>query len=122
MNSYIIQYTVAYSSYNALQRPIICNSNPVKNNVCTTIKQGENSNMQNTKEMQPRWCPSGLSHTEKVRLQRLRKWGAMEQQIGEKPAKSTRTRKEWRPKQASSSTWIKYVYDRRFVKHHPKCF
>jgi hypothetical protein len=65
MNSYMIQYPVAYSNYNALQRPIVCNSNLVKNNVCTTIKQGENSNKQNAKEMQPRWCPSGLSHTQK---------------------------------------------------------
>jgi hypothetical protein len=104
MNSYTIQYPVAYSNYNALQRPIVCNSNLVKNNVCTTIKQGENSNKQNAKEMQPRWCPSGLSHTQKRRLQRLRKRGAMEQQIEEKPAKSTWTQKEWRPKQASSLT------------------
>jgi hypothetical protein len=72
--------------------------------MCTTIKQGENRNKQNAKEMQPRWCPSGLSHTQKRRLQRLRKRGAIEQQIEEKPVKSTRTRKEWRPKQASSST------------------
>jgi hypothetical protein len=104
MNSYMIQYPVAYSNYNALRRPIVCNSNLVKNNVSTTIKQGENSNKQNAKEMQPRWCPSGLSHTQKRRLQRLRKRGAMEQQIEEKPAKSTWTRKEWRPKQASSLT------------------
>jgi hypothetical protein len=104
MNSCMIQYLVAYSNYNALQRLIVCNSNLVKNNVCTTIKQGENSNKQNAKEMQPRWCPSGLSHTQKRRLQRLHKRGAMEQQIEEKPAKSTRTRMEWRPKQASSST------------------
>jgi hypothetical protein len=65
MNSYMIQYPVAYSNYNALQRPIVCNSNLVKNNVCTTIKQGENSNKLKAKEMQPRWCPSGLSHTQK---------------------------------------------------------
>jgi hypothetical protein len=77
MNSYMIQYPVAYSNYNALQRPIVCNSNLVKNDVCTTNKQSENSNKQNVKEMQPRWCPSGLSHTQKRRLQRLRKRGAM---------------------------------------------
>jgi hypothetical protein len=104
MNSYMIQYPVAYSNYNALQRLIVCNSNLVKNNVCTTNKQGENSNNQNAKEMQPRWCPSGLSHTQKRRLQRLRKRGAREQQIEEKPTKSKRTRKEWRLKKASSST------------------
>jgi hypothetical protein len=98
MNSYMIQYHITYSNYNALQRTIVCNSNLVKNNVCTTIKQGENSNEQNAKEMQPRWCPSGLSHVKKRRLQRLQKRGAMEQQIEEKPVKSTQTRKEWRPK------------------------
>jgi hypothetical protein len=62
MNSCMIQYPVAYSNYNALQRSIVCNSNLVKNNVCTTIKQGETTNTQNAKEMQPRWC---LSHTKK---------------------------------------------------------
>jgi hypothetical protein len=81
MNSYMIQYPITYSNYNALQRPIVCNSNVVKNNVCTTIKPGEHSNKQNAKDMQPRWCLSGLSHTQKRRLQRLRKRGAMEQQI-----------------------------------------
>jgi hypothetical protein len=113
----MIQYPVAHSNYNALQRPIVCNSNLVKNNVHTTIKQGENRNKQNAKEMQLRWCSSGLSHTQKRRLQRLRQQGAMEQQIEEKPAKSTRTQKEWRPKKASSSTWVKYVYNHNFVKH-----
>jgi hypothetical protein len=122
MNSYMIQYLIAYPNCNALQRPIVCNSNRVKNNVCTTIKQGENSNKQKAKEMQLRWCPIGLSHTQKRRLQRLRKRGAMEQQIEEKPTKSTRTWKEWRLKQASSSTWVKYVYGRCFVKHRPECF
>jgi hypothetical protein len=81
MNSYMIQYPFAYSNYNALRRSIVCNGNLVKKNVCTTIKQGENNNKQNAKEMHPRWCPSGLSHTQKRRLQRLHKRGAMEQQI-----------------------------------------
>jgi hypothetical protein len=39
MNSYMIQYPVAYSNYNALQRPIVCKSNLVKNNVCTLISK-----------------------------------------------------------------------------------
>jgi hypothetical protein len=51
MNSYMIQYCIAYSNYSALQMPIVCNSNLVKNNVDTTIKQGENSNKQNSKVM-----------------------------------------------------------------------
>jgi hypothetical protein len=78
MNSYMIQYPIAYSNYNTLQRPIVCNSNLVKNDVCITNKQGENSKKQNAKEMQPRWCSSSLSHTQRKRLQRLRKRGAME--------------------------------------------
>jgi hypothetical protein len=47
----MIQYPIAYSNYNSLQRPIACNSNLVKNNVCNTIKQGENINKQNAKDM-----------------------------------------------------------------------
>jgi hypothetical protein len=68
------------------------------------LRKVKNSNHQNSKEMQPRWCPSGLSNTYKRRLQRLHKRGAMEQQIEEKPVKSTRTLKEWRQKQVSTST------------------
>jgi hypothetical protein len=41
MNSYMIQYPITYSSCGALQRPIVCNNNLVKNNVCATIKEGE---------------------------------------------------------------------------------
>jgi hypothetical protein len=67
----MIQYPVAYSNYNALQRPIVCNSNLVKNNVCTTIKQGENNNKQEAEEMQPKWCPSGLSPTKKTEVAKI---------------------------------------------------
>jgi hypothetical protein len=47
---------------------------------------------------------SGLSHTQKRRLQRLCKRGAMEQQIEKKSAKSKQTQKERRLKHESSST------------------
>jgi hypothetical protein len=103
MKLYIIQYPIAYPS-GTLQRPVACSSNLVQSNVCTNIEAGEDNNKQNSKGMQLRWCPSGLSHTQKRKLQILRKRGAMEQPFEERPAKSTRTRKEWRLKQASTST------------------
>jgi hypothetical protein len=103
MQPYIVQYSPPYSKCGTLQRPIACKSNLVKGYVCTDIKQGEGSNKQHAKGMQPRWCPSGLSRTQKRKLQRLRKREAMEQQTEEKPAKPTRTRQEWRPKQVSAT-------------------
>jgi hypothetical protein len=65
MKSYMIQYPVAHPNYGELQRPIAYNNNMVKNNVCTTIKQSGGSHEQNSKGMQSRWCPSGLSRTQK---------------------------------------------------------
>jgi hypothetical protein len=62
MKPYMIQYPIAHPNYGTLQRPIAYNNNLVKNNVCATINQGAGSNEQNSKGMQPRWCPSGLSH------------------------------------------------------------
>jgi hypothetical protein len=59
--------------------------------------------------MQPRWCPLGLSHTQKRRLQRLRNQEIKEKEV--KPLKEVNKkkevpaspllsiRKEWRPKQ-----------------------
>jgi hypothetical protein len=40
MKTYMIQYPIAHPNYGELQRPIAYNNNLVKNNVCTTIKQG----------------------------------------------------------------------------------
>jgi hypothetical protein len=98
MKPYMIQYPIAHPNYGELQRPIAYNNNLVKNNACTTIKQGGGSNEQNSKGMQPRWCPSGLSHTQKRRLQRMRKQGSMEQSTVVTPTRSA-TRQVWRPKQ-----------------------
>jgi hypothetical protein len=98
MKSYMIQYPIAHPNYGKLQRPIAHNNNLVKNNVCATVKQGGGSNEQNSKGMQPRWCPSGLSRTQKRRLQRMRKQRSMEQSTAVTPARST-TKKVWRPKQ-----------------------
>jgi hypothetical protein len=98
MKPYMIQYPIAHPNYGKLQRPIAYNNNLVKNNVCATMKQGGGSNEQNSKGMQPRWCPSGLSRTQKRRLQRMRKQGSMEQSTAVTPARSV-TKKVWRPKQ-----------------------
>jgi hypothetical protein len=98
MKPYMIQYPIAYPNYGKLQRPIAYNNNLVKNNVCAAIKQGEGSNEQNSKGVQLRWCPSGLSRTQKRRLQRMRKQGLMEQSTAVTPARSA-TKKVWRPKQ-----------------------
>jgi hypothetical protein len=101
MKPYMIQYPIAHPNYGELQRPITYNNNLVKNNVCTTIKQGGGSNEQNSKGMQPRWCPSGLSRTQKRRLQRMRKQESMEQSTTVTPARSA-TKQVWRPKQVVS--------------------
>jgi hypothetical protein len=99
MKSYMIQYPIAHPNYGELQRPITYNNNLVKNNVCTTFKQGGDSNEQNYKRMQPRWCPSGLSRTQKRRLQRLQKQRSMEQPTVVTPMRSATTKQVWRPKQ-----------------------
>ena len=98
---YMKPYMITYSN---CDRPVVSSNNLVRSDACTTNKPGEDNNKQNSKGMQPRWCPSGLSHTQKRRLQRLRKRGAMRQRIEEKLAKPTQTRKEWRPKQMKTST------------------
>jgi hypothetical protein len=97
MKPYMIQYPIAHPNYGELQRPIAYNKNLVKNNVCTTIKQGEGSNEQNSKGMQPRWCPSGFSRSQKRRLQRMRKQGSMEQSTVVTSVRSA-TKQVWRPK------------------------
>jgi hypothetical protein len=94
----MIQYPIAHPNYGKLQRPIAYNNNLVKNNVCATIKQGGGRNEQNSKGMQPRWCPSGLSRTQKRRLQRMQKQGSMEQSTTITSARLA-TKKVWRPKQ-----------------------
>ena len=57
-----------------------------------------------SKYLQPRWCPSGLSHTQKRRLQCLRNKESMEQQAEVVPARSATMKQVWRPKQVGSSS------------------
>jgi hypothetical protein len=115
MNSYMIQYPIAYSSCGALQSPIVFNNNLVKNIVCATIKQGEDSNEQNSKGMQPRWCPSGLSHTQKRKLQWMRKQRSMEQPTVVTPMRSTTTKQVWRPKQVVPWVHSKFMANKAII-------
>ena len=69
---YMKPYMITYPN---CDRPVVSSNNLVRSDVCTTNKPGKDNNKQNSKDMQPRWCPSGLSHTQKRRLQRLRKRG-----------------------------------------------
>ena len=78
---YYIQYPSMYSSCIS-QRPI--SNNLVKKDL-NCSKEGEKNVKKDSKYLQPRWCPSGLSHTQKRRLQRLRKQESMEQQVEIKP-------------------------------------
>ena len=105
MHPYFIQYSSIYPSYGASQRPIVASNNLVKSKPDCS-KEGEKDIKQDNKYLQPRWCPSGLSHTQKRRLQRMRKKESMEQQVEVVPARSATMKQVWRPKQVvSSSAW-----------------
>jgi hypothetical protein len=94
---YIIQYLSTYPNCGASQRPIVANNNLVKREFVDS-KHGEKNMKQDSRYLQPKWCPSGLTHTQKRKLQRLRKQESVEHQSETKPARSTSIRKEWRPK------------------------
>ena len=97
-------YIISYPNYGALQQPIACNSNLVKNEACAIVKQCENNIKQDSMYLRPRWCPSGLSHTQKRRLQRLHKQESMEQQVEVEATKLAVVKKVWRPEQIASSS------------------
>ena len=96
MQPYGIQYPISYSKYGSSQRPITANGNLAKIGACA--KQSENNSKQGSKYTQPRWCPLGLSHIQKRRLQRLHKQESMEQQVDVEPTKPVIMKKVWRPK------------------------
>ena len=78
MHPHFIQYSPIYPSHGASQRPIVASNNLVKSkSKCS--QDGEKDVKQDNQHLQPRWCPSGLSHTQKRRLQRMRKKESMEQ-------------------------------------------
>ena len=103
MQSYYIQYPPMYPNHALLQRLIVASNNPVKQDVDCS-KENEKSKEQDSKYLQPRWCPSGLSLTQKRRLQRMRKKEAMEQQVEAVPKTSATMKKVWRPKQVVSTS------------------
>ena len=103
MLSYYIQYPSAYPNHASPQRPIVTCNNLVKEDVDCS-KADEKSEKQDSKYLQPKWCPSDLSHTQNRRLQHLRKKKAMEQQEEVMPMKSAITKKVWRPKQVVSAS------------------
>ena len=95
MQSYYIQYPPMYPNHASSQRPIVANNNLAKND----FGYRKEDIKQDSKYLQPRWCPSGLSHTQKRRLQRMRKRESMEQQVEVEPIKAVAMKKVWRPKQ-----------------------
>ena len=82
---------------NHARRPIVASDNLVQQDVDCS-KGNEKSKEQDSKYLQLRWCPSGLSHTQKRRLQRMRNKEAMEQQVEAVPKMSAIMKKVWRPK------------------------
>ena len=94
MQSYYIQYPPIYSNYASPQRPIVASNNLVKEDFGCSKEDMK----QDSRYLQPRWCPSGLSHTQKRRLQRMRKRKSMEQPVEVEPIKPVAMKKVWRPK------------------------
>ena len=87
MQSYYIQYPPIYLNYALPQRPVVSSNDLVKRDI-DCIKADEKGAKQDSKYLQPKWCPSGLSHTQKRRLQRMRKKESMEKQVEVIPARS----------------------------------
>src|SRR6185295_15759598 len=98
-----IPYSSIYSSHGASQRPVVASNNLVKSKPKCS-QDGEKAVKQDNQYLQPRWCPSGLSHTQKRRLQRMPKKESMEQQAEVVPARSATIKQVWRPKQVVSSS------------------
>ena len=66
MQSYYIQYPPIYPSHTTSQKPIVASNNMVKEDIDCS-KADEKSGKQDSKYLQPKWCPLGLSHTKKRR-------------------------------------------------------
>ena len=89
-----------YRSDLPTQRPIVTSNDLVKGD----FNCSKEDVRQDSKYSQPRWCPSGLSRTQKRRLQRLRKQETMGQEVEVKPTKPIAMKKVWRPKQIVPSS------------------
>jgi hypothetical protein len=105
------------------------------------LDHGASNNSLASEYLQPRWCPPGLSHTQKRRLQRLQNQKSKEKEL--KPLKEVnkknevpvrpllRIKKEWGTKQvipASNETRLEATTDvlpsfldkiRPLLCHHP---
>ena len=100
MQSYYIHYHPIYPTC-ASHRLI--SDNLVKKNI-NCIKECEKDIKQDSRYLKPRWCPSDLSHTQKRRLQHMRKQESMEQQVEVESMRSATMMKVWRPKQVVPSS------------------
>ena len=87
IHPYFIHYSSIYPSHGASQRPIVASNNLVKSKPKCS-QYGEKDVKQDNQYLQPRWSSSGLSHTQKRRLHRMRKKESMEQQVEVVPARS----------------------------------
>ena len=101
MRPYFIQYSSTYQNYGVSQRPIVASDNLVKSKPKCS-QDGEKDMKQDNQYLQPRWCPSGLSHTQKRRLERMHKKESIEQQAEVAPARSATNKQVWRPKEVVS--------------------
>ena len=105
---YSMMYIQPYYSQCPFMYPSCISQRPISNNLVekdlNCNKKGEKDVKKNSKYLQPRWCPSDLSYTQKRRLQRLRNQEKMEQQVEVQPTKTIAMKKVWRPKQIVSST------------------
>ena len=88
---------------NHAKKPIVASNNLVQQDVDCS-KADEKDARQDSKYLQLRWCPSGLSHTQKRRLQHMRKKEAMEQQVEVVLKMSATMKMVWRPKQVVSTS------------------
>ena len=103
MQSYYIQYPPMYPNYALPQRPVVSSNVLVKKDIeCS--KADEKGSKRDLKYLQPKWCPSGLSHTQKRRLQWMCKNESMEQQVEVIPARSATVKQVWRTKRIVSSS------------------
>ena len=92
-----------YPNYALPQRPVVSSNDLVKQDIdCSKVD--EKGSKRDSKYLQPKWYPSGLSHTQKRKLQRMRKKETMKQQVEVEPKTSTIMKKVWRPKQVASTS------------------
>jgi hypothetical protein len=92
----MIQYPPTYVNHGSMQRLSVLDNNLVGS--ASINSKGGHKDSDESKYSQPRWCPSGLTHTQKRRLQRMWKQGSIEQQAAVLPARPAITKLEWRPK------------------------